>query len=103
MLLCLLNSKAACVHLGCRESGEDQSVTSPGISDFNLVGFFFQPKCLQKGCVSLFPQMMNNVEFEHKRQGSNRSVVNSLQRLYANKRASFERAYHIQTYFIQSL
>lgn len=41
MLLGMLNSEAACVHLGCAESGEDQSVTSPGISDFNLVGFFF--------------------------------------------------------------
>lgn len=67
MLLNLFNSTAVSVHLGCTISAGDQSVTSPGISDFNLV--FLQSKCLQKGCVSFFHQMMNNVEFERKRQG----------------------------------
>lgn len=68
VLLYLFNSAAVSVHLGCAKSGEDQSVTLPGISDFNLV-FFLQSKCLQYGCVSLFHQMMNYVEFQHKRQG----------------------------------
>lgn len=79
-LLYLFNSAAVSVHLGCTKSGDDQSVTSPGISDFNL--FFLQSKCLQKGCVSLFRQMMNNVEFEHKRQGR---IVSSSENLYASK------------------
>lgn len=53
MLLGMLNSEAACVHLGCAESGEDQSVTSPGISDFNLVGFFFSSLNVCKKVVSV--------------------------------------------------
>lgn len=65
-----------------------------------LIYFFLQSKCLQKGCVSLFRQMMNNVEFEHERQGR---IVNSSEQLYANKWASHEHAYHIQMDLVQFL
>lgn len=44
--------------------------------------------------------MMNNVEFEHKRQGW---IVSSSEHLYANKWASHEHANHIQMDLGQSL
>lgn len=44
--------------------------------------------------------MMNNVEFEHKRQGR---IVSFSEHLYANKWASHEHAYHIQMDLVQYL